>query len=567
MGDSADPESPTARSQTPLAAVEEREVDQAAVTATGDVSDQYPHGMKLALIMVSLFMSAFLAALDRTILATAIPKITDDFNSIGDIGWYASAFLLTGCSFMLFFGKMYTLYNIKWIFLTCIVIFEAGSAICGAAPNSKTLIAGRAVAGLGSAGMFSGIVIIGTHVVPLKNRPLFQAIFGAVFGISSVIGPLLGGVFADHVSWRWCFYINLPIGGITIVILMLFLKLKFPVRANEMSYRQQLNELDPLGTFIFLPACVSLLLALKWGGTEKPWNNRDVIACLVLSVVLFIAFIIVQRIKGETATVPPRIIKQRSIASGLYSSTCTGGALLIMVFYVPIWFQSVRGVSAVQSGIDVIPMVLSLSAGAPTGGIFTFKTGYYVPCMFASTIIASIGLGLITTWDIHTSQAKWIAYQFLFGYGLGIGMQQPNMAAQTVLHKKDVPIGSSLIFFGQSLGGAIFASVGQSIFTNKLQANLVAVGGLNVPAILGGGATNLKHVVPPEKLPRVLVGYNDALIKTFYAGLALICAGILGAATMEWKSIKKGEGQGDKRVDSGPQATGPQATTTEVEKA
>ncbi|KAF2816839.1 MFS general substrate transporter [Mytilinidion resinicola] len=523
--------------------------------------------MKLALIMVSLFLSAFLAALDRTILATAIPKITDDFNSIGDIGWYASAFLLTGCSFMLFFGKLYTLYDIKWIFLTCIVIFEAGSAICGAAPTSNTLIAGRAVAGLGSAGMFSGIVIMGTHIVPLRKRPLFQAVFGAVFGISSVIGPLLGGAFADRVSWRWCFYINLPIGGVTIVILMLFLKINFPVRAKEMSYRQQLNELDPLGTIIFLPACVSLLLALKWGGTEKPWNNRDVIACLVLSVVLFIAFIIVQCIKGEIATVPPRIIKQRSIAAGLCYSTCSGGALLIMVFYVPIWFQSVRGVSAVHSGIDVIAMVLSLSVGAPTGGIFTFKTGYYVPCMFASTIIASIGAGLITTWDVDTSRAKWIAYQFLFGYGFGIGMQQPNMAAQTVLHKKDVPIGSSLIFFGQSLGGTIFVSVGQTIFTNTLKDNLMAIGGLSVAAILKGGATNLKQIVPPEKLAQVLVGYNDALIKTFYAALALVCAGIVGAATMEWKSIKKGEGQFAKKgAESGPKETGPQVTTTETEK-
>jgi MFS family permease len=141
---------------------------------------------------------------DRTVLATAVPKITDEFNSISDIGWYASAFLLTSCSFMLFFGKIYTLYTIKWIYLTCIIIFEIGSAICGAAPNSATLIAGRAIAGFGSAGMFSGIVIIGTHIVALRNRPIFQGGFAAVFGLSSVFGPLIGGLLTDHVSWRWC---------------------------------------------------------------------------------------------------------------------------------------------------------------------------------------------------------------------------------------------------------------------------------------------------------------------------------------------------------------------------
>jgi hypothetical protein len=343
------------------------------------------------------------------------------------------------------------------------------------------------------------------------------------------------------------FYINLPIGGVVIIVLIVFLDFNAPVRAKELTYRQQFNEFDPLGTLCFLPATFCLLLALKWGGTELPWSDGRVIACLVLSGVLYVGFIVVQHFKGETATIPPRIITQRSIASALYYSTCNGGSLLVMVFYLPIWFQSVKAVSAVKSGIDVIPMVLSLSVGAPLGGAFTFKTGYYTPCLIVSTIIASVGAGMITTFKVGTESAKWIGYQFLFGIGLGIGMQQPNLAAQTVLVKKDVPIGTSLVFFGQSLGGSIFVSIAQSIFTNKLKDHLSGVGGLNVGAILNAGATNLKKIVPPDALPAVLVAYNDALVNAYYISMALSTAGIVGALAMEWKSVKKGEGQGEKK--------------------
>lgn len=153
-----------------------------------------------------MFTAAFLVALDRTIIATAIPKITDDFHSLGDIGWYASAYLLTACSFQLLTGRIYTFYNPKWVFLINIAIFEIGSIICGAAPNSTAFIVGRAVAGLGSSGMFSGVIILMVHTVPLHKRPAYTGVFGMVFGVASVIGPLLGGAFTDGPSWRWCFW-------------------------------------------------------------------------------------------------------------------------------------------------------------------------------------------------------------------------------------------------------------------------------------------------------------------------------------------------------------------------
>jgi MFS family permease len=317
---------------------------------------EYPHGMKLVLVMASLFLALFLVALvghlpvalspkisssgtqDRTIIATAIPRITDEFNSLDDVGWYGSAYMLTSCAFQLFFGKVFTFYSTKWVFLLAIGLFEVGSALCGAAPNSVSLIVGRAIQGMGSAGIFSGIIVIMVASVPLHKRPGYQGGFGAVFGIASVIGPLLGGAFTTKATWRWCFYINLPIGAITIAVIALILQVD-PPQASGKRLQEQFNQLDPLGNLFFLPGVICLLLALQWGGSAYSWNSGRIIVLLILSGILLLAFMAVQIWKQDRATVPPRIIKQRSVASGFFYAILAGSAMTIFVYFIPIWFQ------------------------------------------------------------------------------------------------------------------------------------------------------------------------------------------------------------------------------------
>jgi hypothetical protein len=238
---------------------------QVNTTATEDIV--YPSGLKLAFLLASIFVSMFLVSLDRLIISTAIPKITDDFHSVTDIGWYGSAYLLSNSAFQLMYGKLYTFFSIKTVFLTAIALFEVGSAICGAAPNSVALIVGRAVAGLGSAGIMSGAIVILIYSVPLHKRPLYQGLFGAIFGLSSVVGPLLGGAFTSKVTWRWCFYINLPFGGVAVVLL--FFLLDIPEREEtKKSLGSKLAQLDAFGTAAFLPGVICLLLALQWGGSK-----------------------------------------------------------------------------------------------------------------------------------------------------------------------------------------------------------------------------------------------------------------------------------------------------------
>ena len=445
--------------------------------------------------------------------------------------------MLTGCSFQLIMGRVYTFYNPKWVFLISIGLFEVGSAICGAAPNSTAFIIGRAVAGTGSSGIFSGAIIIIMNLVPLHKRPILQGFMGAVFGISSVIGPLMGGAFTTKVSWRWCFYINLPVGGIAVVILILILHIPAAKKAGT-PWRQQVIQLDPIGTVSFVSGIVCLLLALQWGGSTYAWRNGRIVALLVLFAICISVFIGVQIWKKETATIPPRIVTQRSIAAGMWSQFCVGSAMMVVVYYIPIWLQAIKDVSAIKSGIDLLPLILALVISSIFTGFLVNRIGYYAPFMIANGVIMSIGAGLITTWTPDTMHPKWIGYQVVFGFGLGMGMQQASLAAQAVLSRKDAPIGVALVMFCQQFGGAVFVSVGQSVFTNQLVEGLNNVAGISPGDVANTGATSIRHVVNTSNLRGVLVAYNGALTKTFTVAVALSCLSIIGALCIEWKNIK-----------------------------
>ena len=445
--------------------------------------------------------------------------------------------MLTACSFQLIVGRMYTFYNPKWVFLIAIGIFELGSVVCGAAPNSIAFIIGRAIAGAGASGIFSGAIVIMLNLVPLHKRPILQGCMGAIFGLSAVIGPLLGGAFTTKVSWRWCFYINLPIGGAAILILVFILHTP-KAKKSGTPWKQQMVQLDPIGTVFFISGIVCLLLALQWGGSTYAWGNGRIIALLILFILCISVFIGVQIWKKDNATVPPRIVLNRSIAAAMWSQFCVGSAMMTLIYYISIWFQAIRGVSALKSGIQTLPMVLSLVLASITAGILVSKVGYYTPFMIANSCIMSIGAGLITTWTPDTLHPEWIGYQILFGLGLGIGMQQATLAAQAVLSRKDAPIGIALVMFCQQMGGAVFVSVGQSVFTNQLVKGLRSVAGISPTVVVNTGATDLRQVVDPSNLRGVLVAYNGALTKTFTVALAMSCLSIIGALCIEWKNIK-----------------------------
>ncbi|KAK1982887.1 major facilitator superfamily transporter [Colletotrichum cereale] len=506
-------------------------------TSTSRSEIQYPAGLKLFLILISIFMTMFLVALDRLIIATAVPQITDDFHSVTDIGWYGSSYLLTTCAFQLLFGKLYAFFPIKNVFLSSVVLFEVGSAVCGAAPSSAAFIAGRAIAGIGGAGIVSGTIIVMVHSVPLHRRPKYQGAFGAVFGIASVIGPLLGGAFTTKVTWRWCFYINLPLGGVALVVIALIMTPP-DQDLKTTSLWSKLRQLDFAGTTVFIPGVVCLLLALQWGGVEYAWNNPRMIALLVLAFVLLASFVGIQILLPKTATVPPRIMRNRTIAFAAWAAFSLGGQMMIFTYFIPIYFQAIQGVSAVESGIRTLPLVLSMTVFAGVSGFTITRIGYYTPVMLVGASTMAVGAGLLTTLEVHSGPGKWIGYQVIYGVGMGMCFQAPNLAAQTVLNIKDVPVGASLMFFSQTLGGSIFISVGQNVLNNELVKRIRGLPGLEGVDLKGSGATTLTELPAAVRGP-VLEAYNDALRVVFVVGLVLACSVLIGAAGMEWKSVKK----------------------------
>ncbi|KAK9250120.1 putative mfs multidrug protein [Lipomyces tetrasporus] len=494
----------------------------------GGEGTQYPPIRNVIVIMTGVYLCMLLVALDRTIISTAIPQITDDFYSLNDVGWYSSAYLITSCAIQLIYGRIYTFYNTKWVFPASAGIFEARSALCGAASNSPSFIGGRALAGLGSSGIFSGVIVIMIPLLPLQKRPMWQGFSGAIFGVSSVVGPLSGGSLTKNVTWRWCCYLNLPIGGFSALIMLLMLRVPSPKEASA-TEKQQAIKLDPLGSLVFLPSIISLLLALQWGGTQYAWDSGRIIALLVLFSVLFLTFIGIQLWQRENATIPPRIIAQRSIAAGVTCSMCV----------------AIKNADAMKSGIMILPLILSLVIASILTGIVVSKVGYYTPFLLAGAVFMATSAGLMTTFKVDTNHAKWIGYQSIYGFGQGMAMQQSGVAAQASLQRKDIPTGVSLMFFGH-------------IFSTKLAAGLKTVTGLDPNAVLMSGATDLRNIVSADKLPAVLTAYDYALTRAFIVGTSMAALAFFGALAMEWRSVKKGKVKMMQQAKDGPRGPGGQ---------
>ncbi|KAL1599680.1 hypothetical protein SLS60_007483 [Paraconiothyrium brasiliense] len=494
--------------------------------------------LKIILLLTSVFLCVFLVGLDRTIVSTAIPSISNDFNALDDVGWYGSAYTLTSCCFQLLFGKLYAFFPTKIVLLASVLLFEIASTICGAAPNSIAFIVGRAIAGVGAAGVMAGNIVCVTHTVPLAKRPALQGLMSAIMGVATVTGPLIGGAFTSHVTWRWCFYLNLPIGGLALLAIFLFLNLP-DNEQTKLPVTQKLAQVDLPGSVFLLPGVVCLLLALQWGGQSYAWNNSRMIVLLVLQGVLLLGFVAVQICLPNTATVPPRLFKYRSLVSGLWAAICIGASQYVFIYYLPLWFQSVKHVSAVSSGIRLLPLMLATIVGAISGGIINQKIGYYTPLAIMGVCMMSVGAGLLTTFQVDTGVSKWIGYQVLYGLGVGYCFQTPMLAVQTVLPKKEVPMGLALILFGQLLGASVFVSVGENVLANQLLKRLSWIPGFDRALITSGGATTFLDALPAEYHESALVEYNESLRKVFQIGLIIACLAVLGVASLEWKSVKK----------------------------
>ncbi|KAF2018695.1 MFS transporter [Aaosphaeria arxii CBS 175.79] len=526
--DPSSPSKPTGKDNTGDEEEDEEDEDES----------KYLSGIKLGILSLGLCLTTFVIALDNTIIATAIPKITTVFNSLEDVGWYGSSYLLTTCSLQPSFGKIYTYFDVKYTYLFALLLFEVGSIICAAAKTSPMFIIGRAVAGAGAAALFSGGMTIIGYSVPLRKRPIYIAALSSMFGIASVVGPILGGALTDNVSWRWCFWINLPFGAVSIGVVGFFFK--NPERQySHIPFKQRVKEVDIVGAVFLICAIVCLLLALQWGGQTYPWKNSKVWGTLLGFGLIIAVFIAIQIYQKDRATIPLRVFKQRTVLVSCVFSALLSMGLYTHIFYLPFYFQASKGTSAEESGIRTIAYLVSITlASIVIGGLIT-AIGYYSPFMWFGSAIFTIGCGMLYTLRVASPPGQWIGYQILAGVGAGASVQIPFIAVQVVTSTKDMPTANACVMFFNSLGGAIAISIAQNIFVNSLSREIPKhVPGLDPRIVIGAGATYVRNVVPAELLEGVLVAYTKAITSAFI--LAIATAGMAFAVSlgMEWKSVK-----------------------------
>lgn len=505
---------------------------------TAEDESHYPTGMKLWLVILSIFLVLIVAGLDNNITAIAVPAMTDHWHTVADIGWYSAAYRLCICSFQFMFGKLYKMFSVKRIYLMSITVLLLGSVLCAAAPSSLAFIVGRAICGFAGAGNIAGCYTLIVQVLPLRKRPMFAGVAAAVEGISVICAPIVGGLLVENLSWRWCFWINLPLGGVTWMVVALGLQ---DVRPREQTtWRQKLREVDLIGNLVFIPSLTCLFMVLSWAGVKYPWNSPTIIGLLAVFVVLLVVFAVDQWLKQDVATIPPKILKNRNVLAGFVFSLSCNGALNVVEYYLPTYLQAVREYSPGSAGYLMLPFVIGMLSSLLLQGALVNVIGYYVPLMLVGSVLMPIFAGLLTTANVHTSIIQLLAYSALLGFAGGIGFQGPQIAVQNTLAPSDTGTGLAVILFAQNFGPAVFVAAAQTIFTNRLSENLHQLAPhLNVTSIESMGLGELKSHVGAGGLEAVLLGFDRSLIQTWYLAVALTCMTMLGSLAMEWKNIKQ----------------------------
>lgn len=461
---------------------------------------------EIMVIISALMLAMFLAALDQTIVGTALPTIANDLHGLSELSWVATAYLLTSAVVTPLYGKIGDLYGRKKIFVAAIVIFLAGSMLCGLSQNMDQLIFFRGLQGLGAGGLMSLILAIVGDVVSPRQRGKYMGYFMAVFAVASVVGPLVGGLLTDHLSWRWIFYVNLPFGLAALAAIST--RLHLPVRKTE-------HRIDFTGATLLAASVVSLLLVTVWGGAQYTWGSTQIIGLLSAGIILAGVFVAWERHTIEPI-IPMRLFKNNIFTVATLLSLVAGLVMFASFIYLPEYQQLVHGYSATKSGMMMLPLIFGLIGASIVSGRLITKTGHYRRFPIYGSLTVALGLWLFTHVGINTNQWMLSVWMLVLGIGMGSFMQVMTLAVQNAVDRSDLGTATSVATFFRNMGSSFGTAIFGAILTDRLNHHLKEL----LPAKDAGHitASNLQassaqlHNLQPDIMHDIL----EAFVRSFH---------------------------------------------------
>ncbi|KAM9914155.1 hypothetical protein OXX69_000912 [Metschnikowia pulcherrima] len=511
-----------------------------------NASDQYVHGMRLAAVLFSVVIALFIVALDQTIMSTILTTISAEFDSFSKVGWITSAYMLPMVCLAPSYGKISIAFGRKYTACVGIVVFEVGSLICALANSMDMLIGGRVIQGLGGSAVQAMVVVIISEAVPINKRPQAMTLIGTTFSIASVCGPFVGGAFTTHVTWRWCFYINLPLGAIALTLL---LSVFHPPRPQG-DLKTKLSKIDYLGTFLIASGLVLVLLAVTFGGNEYPWRSGAIISLFTTGGAILAVFVYYNFFVSTSPLILKEFVTSAQVMASAFAAFLNFAYFMSLETYLAIYFQVIYNASAWQSGVYLLPLVVTVSVASVVNGFFIKFTSYTKISMMISGVLSPIGVGILLLLGTHASTGTRIGLLIPAGIAVGLSFQTTLLSAQ-LKAPGHVPGSMILVItfvnFMRTLGGVIGVIMSQLMLmergthyiTEAIRTHPQYTALASVPAKTFLSSPKAIWSLPSEARDLILDSFMKALNDVFYLNLAFACLMFVAACFTTNRRIPK----------------------------